>query len=401
MCDERIQLAPGLIFVADMNIIVTAERPLSSLESFTGRASGIFPGSKFAMELVPSNVYEDTKFNYTTGICTKRNYIQKKAGQKAEFHHTYGALIVEVESDGTWFVRQLNGDGRNRIQDIDVIAENGEVYIEAIVKGIVGGDTHAVEADPEAVEAIFGEGGVVDTVQPETYFHHDFFSMRSQNKYDLKKFGRRFEKYVKGQGSVIQEAIESAALYREKMHRDYMTSYFVHSNHHDHIEQYLDLVDYKHDLENAEIHLEMRLAQVQAIKAGKEDSFLFLEWLMRRVGLTEPVEFLRSDESVVICPDRSGGIECGAYHGDKGAGGKPGSLTGFAKLARRVCVGHTHSAGIYNGVYMVGTTSQLRLPYNSGPSSWSHTLCLIYSTGKRALVTISRGRAWASRAGLY
>ena len=38
---------------------------------------------------------EATKFNYSTGTVTQRNYIAKKEGLKAEFHHQYGALIVD------------------------------------------------------------------------------------------------------------------------------------------------------------------------------------------------------------------------------------------------------------------------------------------------------------------
>jgi len=43
ICDDRIKLAPGLIFVGDMNVLPTASNPLSGLDGFTGRASGFPP----------------------------------------------------------------------------------------------------------------------------------------------------------------------------------------------------------------------------------------------------------------------------------------------------------------------------------------------------------------------
>ncbi|KKK55344.1 hypothetical protein LCGC14_3075480, partial [marine sediment metagenome] len=115
LCDERVELAPSLVFCGEMNILPTAVRPLSGIEAYTGRKSGIFPHVKVAMESVPSGKYEGTKINYTTGTVTQRNYIQRKAGLKADFHHVYGGLLVEVDGDGNWFARQLNADGEGTI----------------------------------------------------------------------------------------------------------------------------------------------------------------------------------------------------------------------------------------------------------------------------------------------
>jgi len=108
LSDERVTVAPGLVWCGEMNILPTAVRPLSGMESYTGRKSAIFPHVKLAMESVASGKHEGTKFIYTTGTVTQRNYIQRKAGLKAEFHHCYGGLLVEVDGDGNWFVRQLN-----------------------------------------------------------------------------------------------------------------------------------------------------------------------------------------------------------------------------------------------------------------------------------------------------
>ena len=49
-----------------------------------------------------------------------------------------------------------------------------------------------------------------------------------------------------------------------------------------------------------------------------------------------------------------------------------------------------------DGVYQVGTSSRLKLEYNSGPSSWLHTHCCIYPNGKRTLITIIDGQWRAS-----
>jgi len=96
--DDRAEIAPGLVWCGEMNIIPTAVRPLSAMESYTGRKSTILPHPKIAMESVASGKYEGTKFMYTTGAVTIRNYIKRKAGLKAEFHRKgclrYQHLIV-------------------------------------------------------------------------------------------------------------------------------------------------------------------------------------------------------------------------------------------------------------------------------------------------------------------
>ena len=58
--DDRMEVAPGLIWCGEQNILPTAIRPLSGYETYTGRASGIFPHVKFAMNSVPSGKFEPT-----------------------------------------------------------------------------------------------------------------------------------------------------------------------------------------------------------------------------------------------------------------------------------------------------------------------------------------------------
>ncbi len=87
--DKRIELGEGLVWCGEMNIIPTADDPLSGLETYTHRKSAIFPHAKLAMRSIATMQGEGTKLNYTTGAVTLQNYIQKKAGLKAEHHHSY------------------------------------------------------------------------------------------------------------------------------------------------------------------------------------------------------------------------------------------------------------------------------------------------------------------------
>ena len=101
--------------------------------------------------------------------------------------------------------------------------------------------------------------------------------------------------------------------------------------------------------------------------------------------------FRRADMSYLICDDAHGGIECG-MHGHLGANGGRGNIRSFARMGRRANIGHSHTAGIVEGIWQSGTSSLLDLEYNIGMSSWSHSDILTYANGKRAMITMSGGK---------
>ena len=94
------------------------------------------------------------------------------------------------------------------------------------------------------------------------------------------------------------------------------------------------------------------------------------------------IVWLKRDEDYNIY-----GSECGS-HGDLGSNGARGSLAAIEKAYNRAVVGHSHTAGIHRQVYQVGTSSDLKLDYNRGSSSWTQSMALIYPNGSRQLINI-------------
>lgn len=392
---DRIQLAPGLVLCAEITrVLPTAARPLSGMEAYTGRASGIFPHAKIAMESVPSMKEEQTKFNYTTGCVTRHNYSRTKAGFKGEFHHAYAALIVEVTAKG-WWVRQINADSQNRIYDLDICVDEDGVTYDNTVSALIYGDVHVAELDPQVKKATWGAGGLVDFLRPETQVFHDLFDMRSRPWQDELSFHRQFEKHVKEQESVSEELDECHEVFTYTLHRDFAESVIVRSNHDIKLEKWLDTSDYRRDLVNASFFLRAQLAKVEAIQAG-DAKFKVLEWALRERGLPDNVRFLCEDESFIICKNKGGGIECG-QHGHLGPNGSKGTPRGIAKMARKQFIGDKHSPCIVDGLYVVGTCTGRDVAYTRGPSSWSPTHGVAYENGKRALLTMWDGRFFAPR----
>lgn len=410
LLDESIVVAPGLVWCGEMNILPTAVRPLSGLESYTGRRSGIFPHVKFAMESVASHKSEGTKFNYTTGTVTQRNYIAKKEGLKAEFHHGYGALLVEVDSDGNWFCRQLNSDSDGVIYDLTLQAKDGQVTDGHRVAAITWGDIHVGTVPPEVMAMLWGscypkekDPSMIDALEPSYQFMHDVLDFRARNHHDRGNPHRAFEKHVWGKDDVGEELIKVAAMLGFTSSRDWCQTIVVDSNHDNAMMRWLREGDYKTDPRNAVLFLEAQARVYRAI-AERDNSFHLVEWAVKGAaekfgrgggGPAHDIRFLRADESFVICPDANGGIECG-MHGDHGPNGARASLRGFAKMGRKSNTGHGHSAGIEDGAYRSGITGDLDQGYNSGPSSWSRSHIVTYQSGKRAIVTCYNSKWRAS-----
>lgn len=386
-CNERFALTKSLMLAGEVNISPTAERPLSGFENYTGRSSGIFPHVKQHMQSIPS--LTAAKFNYTTGACTLRNYLQKKAGLKGEYQHAYGALIVEVDADGSWFVRQLRATEDGSFQDLDATVRDGLVSHGNRIEGIQWGDIHVAQMDPEVRKMNWGEGGILDALKPRYQFMHDTLDFKSRNHHESRDPHEQFRKWKAGIDSVERELRHVAVFLRKEASRDFCKTVVVDSNHDAALTRWLREADYKNDPANAEIYLKLQASYYKAIAAG-DDDFNLLASVLRQMDVAPAVKFLKTDESFVICKP-AGGIECG-MHGDRGPNGARGSALAFARMSRRTNTGHSHSAGIYGDAFVSGTCSLLRMSYNKGPSSWSHSHIVTYANGCRAIVTCWRGR---------
>jgi hypothetical protein len=391
--DNRIELAPGLVWCGEWQRNPTTVNPLSGFQVYTGRKSGIFPHVKLCMESVPTSKNERTRFNYTTGTVTMRNYIQKGAGLKAEFHHCYGALLVEVDSDGDWFCRQLSADSDGTFYDLDVRVSGGEVTHGHRPEGLTLGDIHRERIDPTCRSLT---DAIQDDLNPEHIFYHDIINFGPRNHHDRKDPFKKFKRHVEDEEDVRAE-IEQAMMYlgNQADHWQDSKHVVVDSNHDRALERWLREADWRHDPINMMFYMESVHAKLSAI-ANDDEFHMLRHWWWefeddRAGGDWDHVIFLDEDESYVICDDAHGGIECG-MHGHLGANGGRGNIKSFAKMGRRANIGHSHSAGIVEGIWQAGTSSLMDLEYNKGLSSWSHSHILTYANGKRAMITVSGGK---------
>lgn len=378
--DDRVMLCEGLVWAGDMNILPTATDPLSGLDSFTGLDSCIFPHAKIALKSIATAMGDPPKKNYTTGAVTLSNYIKRKAGQKAEFHHAYGAAMVEVDQAGDYFVRQLNANNDGSFFDLEKFISGGKIGPSTIA-ALSAGDIHSRNIDPVVKEATWGDGGLIDVLRPQRQFLGDVLDFESRSHHN--SLFDAYKLHCSGGDSVegeIRETFECIA----SLTRPWCKTYIKKANHDEHLERWLRESNFKTDFINAPFYLEAMAANMRAIQ-DKDQDFDLLEWALSRFG-DLGVEFIPRNKTVVVA-----GIDMG-QHGDQGPNGSRGTARNISKTGRKANIEHSHSSQIVDGCYQAGTSTRLDLSYLKGPSSWSHCHILTDVHGKRQIVEIKNGK---------
>lgn len=381
LADERVEICPGLIWAGDMNILPTAVTPLSGLDSFTGTASCVFPHPQIALKSIATAPGTEAKFNYTTGAVTLKNYIKRKAGLKAEFHHAFGALLVEVTAQGIWFARQINATDTGQIYDLDLRVDDGKVTTGHRLEVFTPGDIHGVKLDPGVAQTVWGDGGMVDALRPRHQVLNDVldFGPRSHHNTFFDLVAALYDK-----ADSVEDEIHETAATLNRMTRPWAKTYVVKSNHDEHLDRWVETADFRRDPINAAFFLTAAAAKVAAIQR-KDTSFDLAAWAFERAGLDPSIRFLSRHERLEIAGVRHD------QHGDLGPNGARGTAANIARTGEKANIGHSHSAAICHGCYQAGLFASLEMGYNRGPSSWSHSAILTYGNGKRAIATLRAG----------
>lgn len=398
---DNVELGP-VVFFAKMNILPTAVKPLTGLETMARGKFGVFPHAKIQLSSVPSTV---TGYGFahqmTTGACTVANYIEKKAGQVAEFHHQIGATLVEIDGDGDVFCRQIAATDDGSFQDLDVLVRDQRVTSGHRADTITHGDIHREKLDPVNAMAVWGidleEGRVVtdqnmvDILRPRHQILHDLLDFQGRNHH--RKGDHHFKFRMLNAGTDrVEDEVKACATFVRLSERPWCTTVVAPANHNDALERWLREADAREDPVNALFWFKANTAIYEAIQRGDEGFDVF-QWALAQADdrAMEDIVFPPRGGSYIVC-QASGGIEC-AIHGDQGVNGARGTPNNLLRVATRMNTGHTHSPGILDGIYTAGLLGKMDQGYNNtGLGSWSHTQIVVYPSGKRSLVTLIKGK---------
>ena len=260
---------------------------------------------------------------------------------------------------------------------------------------MVTGDTHALFLDKDVEAATYSnEDSIVKVLKPEMRVFHDLNDFYSRNHHHRGDDLINYAKHMFGSDDVEAE-LQVAADLLDRYNDPDSLNVIVKSNHDEAFDRWLREGSPTLDPRNARFFYYMKYHQYKSVKKsdnGRFEAFDPFEfWCLnpdQQTGLksAENTVFLKRDQSLVV-----GNVELG-FHGDVGPNGARGSIQNMSKIGTKAIIGHSHSPGIYEGVYQVGTSSQLDMGYNSGPSSWMTTHAIVYPDGKRTLIHIINGR---------
>jgi len=384
--DDYLALAPGLHWCGHTNDLPTTAKPMQGYETLTGSASSIFPHATMDLHPVATSKMDPAKFMYTTGTVGQMNYLQKKAGIKAEHHHAYGCLVAEVNSDGDWWVRQLHAGQDGSIYDLDVIAQGGKAK-KATGKTVFAcnwGDIHLEKPDEFLFKRTWGKGGILDELRPDEQFMHDLFDP-PRNHHDDKDPYKRFEAYADEKDSVERMMRNATDFLSIESRRSWCKTVVVNSNHDDMVEKWTAYADWKTDPPNAIFLTECVLAKLKALRNQDKDFYL-PAWICEKMGVHKEVKFLHRDEDHIRLDIQFG------QHGHLGTNGGRGGVASFAKVSTKMNVGHIHSPWLFQGVAVAGIWGDLDQGYNDGLSSWSQSMIATMRNGRRQILTIWKGK---------
>lgn len=386
LMDQRVDLNENLVLLGDIKTQPTASAPLQGFETLTAHKSAIIGHPKLELSTVPTPQAKMAKILTTTGAVTEKNYIPSKAGKKGEHHHTFGAAVVEL--DGKKFhLRQINATSDGSFCELDrEFSPSGVKKTEP--PALVMGDSHIEFIDPGVVAATFkGPGSIVKALKIRKRVWHDVYDQYAASHWHRNDPFIAYVKHHEGKGNVERDLDRVFAFVDEVTDAE-DANIFVPSNHPDALARWVKETDPRTDPENCVFWAETFKAICLGSswgETGARSPDPFVYWAQRKLKTAAQAVFPARNESYTIR-----GIEV-AYHGDIGPNGARGSRGGFTRIGVKSVIGHSHSPGIKDGVYQVGTSSRLNLEYAKGPSGWMHTHCLIYANGKRTLINVIDG----------
>lgn len=385
-----------VLWCAEMNTLVTAVKPLSGLEAYSRGRDAVFPHTKHHMVTVPQAMGSHVPVLMTTGVVTVENYIEKKAGLKARFHHILGAVVVEVNDSGEAWMWHIQATPDGSFQHLDIQIKDGIVTRGNRVEALVHGDIHHPYISEDMAHGIWGRVGdsMIEQLMPKFQFFHDILDFKAYSRHTEGDHFFHAEMEVEAQLSVPEHFRTCAEFMSKYSKRDFCQSVWVLANHDRRFIRWCkNPLPANETIENSIFWHKARMAQLEATR-DRDENFDLVLWAMKHMdplNLSD-ISFVPQGGSFVICQD-TGGIECG-WHGDDGVNGTRGSATSYAKMARKITRGHEHSPSIIDGTHTVGMLGDLDQGYNKGPSSWKHASNIVYPNGKRTMAFLTKEGKW-------
>jgi hypothetical protein len=368
--------------MSDVKIQPTATNPMSGMQGMSGINSCIFGSPKVQLEMIPVLESAKPKMMLSTGAVTIKNYTDSKSGKKGEFHHTLGFVVVEIKDKDVFFVRQVTADDKTgSFSDLYYRAEGGKVSKVKSIEAIVLGDAHFGHHDQKVIDTTLG---FMDKVKPNHVILHDVFDGDSISHHQMKDPFIQYAKEVNGTNDLNKEL--DTLMKSLKPFEKHKNVVIVRSNHDDFLDRWLKNEDWKKQPTFKNSRLYMQLSDILLEQYGRGS--MNVEGVIPALIKQKYPKFITLGRSASY--KVKGGWELG-QHGDIGSNGSRGSLLQFRRLNTKIVVGHYHSPGRKDGALAVGTSTNMRVGYNLGPSTWLQSHVIIHEDGRAQHINFING----------
>ena len=379
---EDFSINDKLVVLPEIKILPTAIRPLSGLASLGHESHTIIASPRLHLETIPSIDRYHPKFILTTGCITEENYTNTKTGSKAEFHHTCGAVIVEVDTETDYIhFRQVSLDEDGNFYDIDTLYTQDSCE-KTEVDAIVFGDIHEIFlADVVEDKGFFGEDSLLKVCRPKYTILHDLLDQYTQSHHNAND---PFRKYMLANDkSTIIDEINSSIEFVDDVIKEGTVPVIVSSNHNSHLTQWLQRTDWRLQPNIARDILKYTTMMLDAIDEQNNIDMKTpdLFRLILKERFEDNIIALDYNENFKVSSFETG------LHGDKGLNGARGLGNIHNHINTKLISAHSHSAKRIDGHVTVGTSSELDRNYTFGLSTWSHTHAIIFPNSKAQLIT--------------
>lgn len=337
-----------------------------------GTTSIIIAHSKQHLQSIATSCEKLPRLLLSTGCITYPKYRKNAVGMKARNSHKMGGWVVEIDKD-EFHIRPVQFDNNGNFVSLGVKYKPDGTTQEIRAEGFAWGDSHFGEDDPQAKKAGFEQ---MKKVKPKKIFVHDISSFGSVTHHMEGKTVSKYKRHSVFQtlASEIQAGREGILELVTKSPND-SDIYVVRSNHDNHLEHYIDEGRYAKD------HVNIRTVAPLLVP--------FLDG-------HNPTQIALDPEKNLIWLEDNKDIWVEGYlmslHGHQAANGSRGNIKGFKTTVGKAIIGHSHTPGIFGDIMQVGTSSFMRLGYNSGLSSWLQANAVVYKGGFKELLISVKGK---------
>lgn len=335
----------------------------------------IIPSVKQMYKTVPQIQGKFPHVMASTGSMAHLEYPEDSTGVLAEQDHVMGGLIIEIEDDTYFHIRQVQCNESGGFYDL-----NTYYYLNTTERSRV----EAIASEPhfgaEDWTSLQGTLDIIHYTGCKRLFLHDMYDLRSINHHEGKKILDRMErpnhqKFLKTELRYIGKQLSK---FVRECPED-LEIFVVESNHDYFLYKWLNESLFSRDEHNIELAIEL-------FHYHNQSKHPIETYLKKHFPLLEKLNFLGLEGYNI------NGVEWG-LHGHQGTNGGRGSIPSVEKYCGFATRAHSHMPEIMRGIFNIGCDCLLKQHYNKGGgSSWLPANVIQHPDGSRQLIVKIDGK---------